>query len=367
MMRVIARLPLFTTILAFFFSSFAATAGSDESGPFKPGDMITHHVADAHEIHIIGDLAIYLPVILKTETGWDIFSSSHFYHNPRKAEMDGHTIDYYAYGDYIMFHEAIYYKGTDSDIAGVTADGHLTNAKPFDISITKSVFGFLLIGFLMVLMFGSIAKAYKKREGMAPKGLQSFMEPLILFVRDEVAIPAIGKHKANFFLPFLLTIFFLIWMSNLLGLIPFLGGFNITGTIGVTLALAGLVFLLQMLKSNKYFWGHILWPPGVPLGIKFIMVPIEVLGLFLKPTVLMIRLTANIAAGHIIILAFVSLIFIFRENGAGVAYGVGLGSTLFMIFMFAIELLVAFLQAYVFTLLAAIYFGDAVHEPHHHH
>jgi len=343
-------------------------AGSGEDAEFKPGEMIVHHVADAHEIHIIGDFAIYLPIILKTDAGWDIFSSSHFYHKQNTLLSGKDTIVYYAHGNYIMYHEAIYYKGNSSPIEGFTEDGHLTNAHPFDFSITKSVFGFMLIGFLMVLMFTSVAKVYKKREGMAPKGLQSFLEPLILFVKDEIAIPAIGSKKAPFFLPFLLTIFFLIWMSNLLGLIPFLGGFNITGTIGVTIVLAGLVFLIQMFKSNKYFWGHILWPPGVPHAIKVIMVPVEVFGIFVKPAVLMVRLTANIAAGHIIILAFVSLIFIFHDSaGAGVAYGVGIGSTLFMIFMFAIELLVAFLQAYVFTLLAAIYFGDAVHEPHHHH
>lgn len=357
-----------------FLPAFAASllstnvlAGGSESGTFKPGDMISHHVADAHEIHIIGDFAIYLPVILKTDAGWEVFSSSHFYHNPQHSVIDSLPFDYFSHGNYIMHHEAIYYKGASADIEGLDKAGHIANAKPFDISITKSVFGFILIGLMAVLIFGSVAKSYKRRNGLAPKGLQSFMEPLILFVRDEIATPAIGAKKAPVFLPFLLTIFFMIWLCNLLGLIPFAGGFNITGTIGVTLALAGLVFLLQMLKSNKYFWGHILWPPGVPHAIKLIMVPIEVFGIFLKPAVLMIRLTANIAAGHIIILAFVSLIFIFRETGPGVAYGVGVGSTVFMIFMYAIELLVAFLQAYVFTLLAAIYFGDAVHEPHHHH
>jgi F-type H+-transporting ATPase subunit a len=151
----------------------------------------------------------------------------------------------------------------------------------------------------------------------------------------------------------------------MLGLIPFIGGFNITGTISVTIVLAIIVFIITSFSGNKHYWGHIFWPPGVPLPIKFILVPIEVLGLFIKPAVLMIRLTANITAGHIIILSFVSLILIFGESSAIAGYGVGVGSTLFMIFMFFIELLVAFLQAYVFTLLAALYFGDATQEAHH--
>ena len=152
-----------------------------------------------------------------------------------------------------------------------------------------------------------------------------------------------------------------------MGLIPFIGGFNITGTIGVTLVLAFFVFIVTNFSGNKHYWGHLLWPPGVPFPIKLILVPIEVIGIVLKPIVLMVRLTANITAGHIIILAFVSLIFIFGQGGEamGTGIGVGVGATLFMVFMFFIELLVAFLQAFVFTLLAALYFGDATQEAHH--
>ena len=166
-------------------------------------------------------------------------------------------------------------------------------------------------------------------------------------------------------MPFLLTIFFFIWIANMLGLIPFIGGFNITGTLSVTLVLAAIVFIITTINGNRHYWSHILWPSGVPLPIKFILIPIEFAGIFIKPLVLMIRLTANITAGHIIILAFVSLILIFGESSQAAGYGVGVGSTLFMIFMFFIELLVAFLQAYVFTLLAALYFGDATQEAHH--
>lgn len=336
--------------------------------PFNAGEMIMHHVADAHEIHFIGDLALYLPIIIYGDNGLEVFSSSHFYHNEKHGEhMHGDAMEsyhYYTHGDYIMYHEHIYIADANG---GLTFDeeGMVSNAAAFDLSITKNVAGILITCLLLILIFGSVAKGYKKRAGQAPKGIQSFMEPLILFIRDEVAIPSIGKHKADRFMPFLLTVFFFIWIANLLGLIPFLGGFNITGTLSITMVLATIVFIITSFSGNKHYWGHILWPAGVPTPIKFILVPIELLGIFIKPLVLMIRLTANITAGHIIILAFVSLILIFGETSAAVGYGVGVGSTLFMIFMFFIELLVAFLQAYVFTLLAALYFGDATQDAHH--
>lgn len=337
---------------------------------FNAGEMIMHHIADAHEIHIIGDFAIYLPVILYTDNGLEVFSSSHFYHNEEHGhfhDADGteQSFHYYTHGDYVMFHEHIYYADANGGVSINPETGEASNAAVLDFSITKSVFGIFLTVFLLILIFGSVAKGYKKRKGQAPKGIQSFMEPLILFIRDEVAIPSIGKHKADKFMPFLLTVFFFIWIANMLGLIPFIGGFNITGTLSVTMVLAAIVFIITSINGNKHYWGHIFWPPGVPLPIKFILVPIEAASIFIKPLVLMIRLTANITAGHIIILAFVSLILIFGETSAVAGYGVGVGSTLFMIFMFFIELLVAFLQAYVFTLLAALYFGDATQEAHH--
>lgn len=335
---------------------------------FNAGDMIMHHIADAHEIHIIGDFAIYLPVILYTDNGLEVFSSSHFYHNEKhghRANENGEIEEYhyYAHGDFVMYHEHIYYADPNGGVSFDTETGEATNAV-FDLSITKSVVGIFLTVAILLLVFVSVAKAYKKRKGEAPKGLQSFMEPLILFIRDEVAVPSIGKG-ADRFMPFLLTIFFFIWIANMLGLIPFIGGFNVTGTLSVTMVLAVIVFIITTINGNKHYWSHILWPAGVPFPIKLILVPIEILGIFIKPLVLMIRLTANITAGHIIILAFVSLILIFGETSEVAGYGVGFGSTLFMIFMFFIELLVAFLQAYVFTLLAALYFGDATQEAHH--
>jgi len=337
---------------------------------FDAGKMIMHHIADAHEIHIIGDYAIYLPIILWADGGLQVFSSSHFYHNPHHETYDDNFGDqqelhYYSHDEYVLYHEHIYLADENGGVTVDAETGDALNTSVFDISITKSVAGILLTVFLLLIIFLSVAKAYRKRKGQAPKGLQSFIEPLILFIRDEVAVPSIGARKADKFLPFLLTIFFFIWIANMLGLIPFIGGFNITGTLSVTAVLAVIVFLVTTFNGNKHYWGHLVWPPGVPLPIKFILVPIEILGIFIKPLVLMIRLTANITAGHIIILAFVSLIIIFGESSAAAGYGVGIGSTLFMIFMFFIELLVAFLQAYVFTLLAALYFGDATQEAHH--
>jgi F-type H+-transporting ATPase subunit a len=352
---------LLLSVLSFFSVNLSA---SEQEGKFKAGEMIMHHISDAHEIHIIGEIYIYLPVMLKTDDGLEIFSSSHFYHNEQHTvnPVNQESVHYYEHNGFIMSHEHIYYaeNGLTFNEAGDIAN----KAVVLDLSITKNVAGIFLTVIIMLLVFITVAKGYKKRGIGAPKGVQSFMEPLILFVRDEIARPSIGK-QADRFVPFLLTIFFFIWISNLLGLIPFIGGLNITGTLSVTMVLAAIVFIITTINGNKHYWGHLLWPPNVPLPIKIILVPIEIAGIFIKPLVLMVRLTANITAGHIIILAFVCLIFIFGEQSTGAGYGVGIGSTIFMIFMNFIELLVAFLQAYVFTLLAALYFGGATEEAHH--
>lgn len=345
-----------------FFSIFSFNLSAKEEGSFNAGKMIMHHIADAHEIHLIGDFSIYLPVIISGDNGFDVFSSSNFYNNPQSfTSENGETDSYYQHGDYILFHEHIYFV---EDGLKVDEKGEVLNrAVALDLSITKSVAGIFLVLIIMLLLFGSAARKYKKNGIVAPSGMQSFLEPLVLFVRDDIARPSIGA-QADRFVPFLLSVFFFIWISNLLGLIPFIGGFNITGTLSVTIVLAAFVFILTSIRGNKNYWSHILWPPHVPTAIKFILVPIEFLGVFIKPVVLMVRLTANITAGHIILLAFVSLIFIFGQAAPAIGYGVGIGSVLFLVFMFFIELLVVFLQAYVFTLLAALYFGAAVEEAH---
>jgi F-type H+-transporting ATPase subunit a len=366
--------------LAVFFISSGLSAQLETGGEheefkkdeFNANKMIMHHVSDAHEIHFVGEdkdsssVAIYLPVILKTNQGWKFFSSSNFYHNLVFVEDEhGEIIEYYKYEDFILYHEHIYYANSDG---GLTLEhGHAINEKPFDLSITKNVAGIFFAIFLLLLFLNATVRGYKKNKGHAPKGVQAVFEPLILFIRDDIALPSFGydKARAEKFMPFLLSLFFFIWIANMIGLVPFLGGFNITGTIAITLVLAAFVFIYTMAKGNKAYWTHILWPPGVPVFVKLILVPIEIASIFIKPTVLMVRLTANIMAGHIIILAFVSLILIFGAQSAAVGYGVGVGSTIFMVFMYFIELLVAFLQAYVFTLLTSIYLGDATQTATH--
>jgi F-type H+-transporting ATPase subunit a len=352
---------LIATAMLYSSFSFASEPSHSEKGDFKAGEMIMHHIADAHSIHLwipfVGEVNVPLPVIVYSDKGLDVFSSSNFYdhHEPVPYTAGSGTT-------YVLDHEHIYF-GDDQGHKLMGEDGEALG--PMDLSITKNVFGMLLILALMVWLFIKVANRYKKTGGGAPKGAQSLLEPLILFIRDEVAVPSIGAKKADKFMPFLLSVFFFIWMCNLLGLIPFLGGFNITGTIAVTAVLAALVFIVTTINGNGHYWGHILWPPGVPIPIKFILVPIEIAGIFIKPVVLMVRLTANITAGHIIILAFVSLVIMFGQTSIAAGYGVGVGAIVFMVLMFFIELLVAFLQAYEFTLLAALYFGDATQEGHH--
>ncbi len=357
----------------------------EEEG-WKIGEWIMHHVADAHQIHFFTTSpntvdekhwSLPLPVILWTNDGLKVFSSNHFYHHPVHS-AEGHV---YVHDGFVMNHDEMIFYGDENgnilkeEVIEKNEAGEdvavMVPMSPLDVSITKSVVGLFFTGLLCVLIFASVARAYRKRGKSAPKGLQSLMEPLILFVRDEVAVPSIGAKKADKFMPFLMTIFFFIWMANMLGLIPFIGAFNVMGTMSVTIVLALIVFIITTINGNKHYWMHLAWPPGVPWPIKLILVPIELLGIFIKPAVLMVRLTANITAGHIIILAFTGLIFIFGSDpvslapnwGAGI--GLAIGSTLFMVFMFFIELLVAFLQAYVFTLLSALYFGSAVEEAHH--
>lgn len=381
---------VFVSVFFLLFSSLSLSASHSEGAAeekFKPGDMIMHHISDAHQIHIVGSIYVPLPIILYNHGHLEVFSSSRFWNG-----FDAHgELQFKPYTSasgvtYENHHEKIVVSGahghdatataTDSLHTGFTQEPaiaehpademeHASHEAPLDFSITKQIFGMLFVLTLMVILFIRVAASYKKRQGQAPRGMQNFFEVFILFIRNEVAIPSIGKKKADKFVPFLLTAFFFIWMSNMLGLIPFVGGFNITGTMSITLVLATLVFLITSFNGNGHYWGHIFWPPGIPLGIKLILVPIEIMSLFIKPAVLMIRLTANITAGHIIILAFVGLVLLFGQGNPAAGFGVGIGATLFMVFMFFIELLVAFLQAYVFTLLAALYFGDATQEHHH--
>lgn len=357
-------------------SDHATDHSEHEAEAFNAGDMIMHHVMDAYDIHLMDigghSISIPLPVILySTEDGLSVFLSSSFHH--------GHA----AKNRYVLNHGHIYRLGLNNPFAS-SEEIHLEEAMSMgyseqswggvfrgengafiDLSITKTVAGILITVLLMFIIFSKVAGAYK-REGSneAPKGFQALMETIILFIRDEIAKPSIG-HKYERFMPFLLTIFFFIWIANILGLIPFIGGFNVTGNIAVTMVLALFTFVMTTVNGNKTYWGHIFATPGVPGWLLPLMIPIELLGVFTKPLVLCLRLFANITAGHIIILSFMSLIFIFADiYGAGAGYGASIVSLLFGVFMNVMELLVAFLQAYVFTLLSALYFGSAVEEHH---
>jgi len=324
-----------------------------EKKGFDAGKLITEHISDSYGWHLWGvghsTVSIPLPIILYTDKGLDIFMSSAFHHG---------TEDVTAKNTYRL--EENHIKIVSEGIINEEA-----SAKIFDLSITKNVASLLISAILLVWIFLSIAKSYKKRVGLAPKGFQSFIEPLIMFVRDDVAKPAIGP-KYEKFMPYLLTVFFFILINNLMGIIPFApGGANLTGNIAVTAVLASFTLLIIILNSNGHYWRHIFAMPGVPIPVLIILTPIEILGLFLRPFVLMVRLFANITAGHIIALAFFSLIFIFGEMNTGAGLGVSLLSVAFTVFMGFMELLVAFLQAYVFALLSAMYFGAAIEEGHH--
>ena len=367
---------IFLLLATFILTQGSALASDDSGAEFNAGDMIMHHVMDAHDIHFlsVGDhhLTIPLPIILwSNEDGLSIFSSSNFHHGHaaynRYAIDHGHIVRLSAYNPLALSEELNLTEAKALGYAEESWQGFF-NGRPsgfIDLSLTKTAAGVLLTVVLMFIIFISIAKAYKRSPNEAPKGLQSLMEPIILFVRDEIAKPSIG-HKYEVFLPFLLTIFFFIWIANVLGLIPFIGGFNVTGNIAVTLVLALFTFILTTVKGNKNYWAHIFATPGVPVWLLPLMVPIEIMGMFTKPVVLCLRLFANITAGHIIILSFMSLIFIFAAKyGATAGFGVSIVSVAFGIFMNTMEILVAFLQAYVFTLLSALYLGSAVEEHHH--
>jgi F-type H+-transporting ATPase subunit a len=321
---------------------------SDE--PFDASTFIMDHIADSHEWHLLTksngeSVAIFLPVILYSrEKGIEIFSSKKLSH--------GHI-----YKGYRLEEEGDL-KGT---IVAVNEAGLIDEENlPLDFSITKSVVGLFGAALIGLLLFLSLARSYKKTGISHPKGIQSFLEPVILFVRDDIAISNIGLHKYEKYMPYLLTVFFFILINNLMGLVPFPPPFgaNVTGNIAVTFVLAVFTFIITQFSGNKNYWRHIFATPGVPFWLLPVMIPVEIIGIISKPFALMIRLFANITAGHIIVLSLVCLIFIFNSLGVAPV------SILFVIFMDCLELLVAFLQAYVFTLLSALFISLAIQEHH---
>ena len=334
-----------------------AVTSVSHAGTEKKEDIsqiILHHIADSHEWHFFGDVSVPLPVILYTENGLVSFLSNKFGHNDHGTdviEADGSKL--------VNYHGKFYYpapvKGADGTYITHDSRGDILNAKPLDISITKNVVSLLISVSVLLIVFISIANTYKKREGKAPKGLQSILEPIIIFVRDDIAKPQLG-YRYKGFMPYLLTVFFFVWLNNLMGLIPFFpGGANLTGNIAVTMMLALCTFVLTTVNGNKNYWGHV-FTPHVPWWLYPLMIPVEIIGLFTKPIALMIRLFANITAGHILILSLISLIFIIKSVlVAGVAIP-------FVLFISVIELVVGFIQAFIFTILSALFIGMAVEE-----
>lgn len=320
--------------------------------------IILHHISDAHEWHFWGHgehkVSLPLPVILWTDKGIVTFMSNKHDGDEKATEVfeeNGLQL--------VNFHGNYYYpsetKNEEGNYVALDENHVPTNAKPFDISITKNVASMFISMTLLLLIFIDIARAYKKREGKAPKGMQSLLEPVILFIRDDIAKPQLGYRYAAF-MPYLLTIFFFVWINNLMGLIPFCpGGANLTGNISVTLMLALCTFILTTINGNKNYWGHI-FKPHVPWWLYPLMIPVEIIGIFTKPIALTIRLFANITAGHILILSLISLIFILKSVFvAGFAIP-------FVLFINIIELVVGFIQAFIFTILSALFIGMAIEE-----
>lgn len=331
----------------------AQTEPKDDKKSINFTELIFGHISDSHEWHFFDingkAVAIPLPIIIYSSKGLEFMSASNF----EEWEHEGEIQKSNSYNGYHIE------KGMKEDIKA--DDG----SPVYDFSPTKNVVSMLIsVVLLLVIMLG-VAKKYKETGATkAPKGMQNAVESVILFVRDEVAKPNLG-HKYAYFMPLLLTIFFFIWINNLLGLLP--GGANFTGNVSVTLCLATISFIVMVVKANGHFWSHLLNPPGVPGFVKAILVPIEIISLFIKPVALTIRLFANILAGHIVILCVISMIFIFAGMNQMAGFGFVPVSIAFSIFLFCLELLVAAIQAFIFTNLTAVFIGQAVEETHHDH
>lgn len=350
----------YLTIISLIYNLNSFAQHEEQSAKAEPKDLktqiketIQHHLLDSHDFIFFSDkvtgkhYGFSLPVIL-WDDGLHIFSSSKFHHGETLAESNGNY--------YKLYHNNIYKTDAEGTI-NYDDHQHPANTKPIDFSITKSVLMMIVTGVLMLLIFGGLARSFGK--GPIATGVGRYFEPIVLFIRDGIAIPNIGDPQYKKYMPYLLTIFFFVWFLNLFGLTPL--GVNVTGNIAVTLALAFLTFLITQFSGNKNYWKHIFWMPGVPVLMKIILAPIELLGVLIKPFALMIRLYANIMAGHVVLMSIIGLIFIFNN---------WIGSSLSFVLAFALsilELLVAALQAYIFTMLSALYFGFAVEEHHGEH
>ncbi len=383
------RLKLLLILLALF--SFGMTGcSSPEKEAVDSGKIIIGHVTDSHSWHICDyktkdgkehSVAVNLPIILIDDGHLEVFSSKQFHHGHAVYQGKEHT--YALVGGGLEKEEVICVEKANSELIPVDAETvevgeevflKLTEAegktvKPLDLSITKTAAAIIIAVTLLIVIILASAKKYKVRGTAAPHGMQSLIEMLVLHVRDGIVEPILGRNT-NRFLPYLLTLFFFIFFCNILGLIPiFPAGANITGNIAVTAILALITFFITNFNGNKHYWKDIFWTPGVPSWLKvFPLMPIvELVGVFTKPIVLMIRLFANMTAGHIVILGFVVIIFIL-SNSLGMAVGgaVSVVSVIFAVFISLLECLVAYIQAFVFTMLSALYISMAVEEPETH-
>lgn len=361
---------LFTLCFILFFQMFAFASSHSEAPATENLDrkelmkqeikgVISHHLVDSYDFTILGDkegnyYGFPLPVIL-FDDGLKIFSSSEFEHGEKVVEKGG---DFYK-----IYHGKIYKTDAQGTI-NYDEKHFVTNEKPLDFSITKNVVMIIVTGLLMMWLFMGIAKSYTKNGGV-PKGAGKFFEPLVLYIRDEIAVPNIGEKSYKKYMPFLLSVFFFIWILNMFGLTPL--GVNVTGNIAFTFALALMTFLITNFTGKKDYWKHLFDPLGdsmpwiakIPLYI--ILIPIEILGVFIKPFSLLIRLYANMTAGHIVLMSLIGLIFVFQS---------WVGGTLSFALTFVIiliKVMVSLLQAYIFTMLSALYFGMASAEHEHEH
>ncbi|WP_459210285.1 F0F1 ATP synthase subunit A [Aquimarina rhabdastrellae] len=366
-MKVFHKTLKYSVVLLLTLSSSIAFAGGGGDNHDKKGNpidtkeeinaYIKHHLQDSHDFtfYTNGETGTHygfpLPVILWDE-GLKMFMSSKFHHGETVAEADGNY--------YKLYHGKIYRTDAEGTI-NYDEHHHPTNVKPLDFSITKSVVGMLLAGLLMILGFSALARGYKK--GPIPTGFSRVLEPLVIYVRDEIARPNIGEKKYRKFMSFLLTVFFFIWIANLLGLTPL--GFNITGQIAVTVCLALFTAVIYLTNGSKDFWAHTLWMPGVPVILRPILAIIELVGFVLiKPFSLLVRLFANITAGHFVVMSLIALM-ITMKDAFGAVGSTGM-SLVLSLFITLIELLVAFLQAFIFTMLSSLFIGMAVEEHDHH-
>ncbi|TLP80783.1 F0F1 ATP synthase subunit A [Maribacter sp. ACAM166] len=328
---------------------------------------ILHHIKDAHDFHLFSytasngernHIGFPLPVIVWTNNGLATFMSSAFHHDDEGevvVERNGSRL--------VKLHSKIYELEAGASKVELDEANHATNAhKVLDFSITKSVMGILFVGLFMLIVFSALARQYTNKK--VPTGFGRVLEPLVIYVRDEIALPNIGEKKYRKFTGYLLTVFFFIWILNLLGLTPF--GFNVTGQLAVTAALAIFTLVIYTVSGNKDYWMHMLWMPGVPVLIRPVLAIIELAGAFIiKPFSLLVRLFANISAGHIVVMSLIAIMFTLKKS-LGVVGATGL-SLVLAFFITLIEVLVAFLQAYIFTMLSALFIGMAVAEHDHDH